>query len=72
MKPRHKEKMAKPPMSMKGAAHGAGKQSRESHKMGGMFGVTPKKSEPDDAPPTRMQRAAKHSARMKRLKGVYI
>lgn len=42
------------------------------HGMGGLFGVTPKKPEPDNPPPTRAFARGQKAKRMKRLEGKFI
>lgn len=49
-----------------------GERARVGHRMGGLFGVTPKKSEPDNTPPTRAAQKAKRARRMSRLDGKLI
>lgn len=56
----------------RGAPPKEGSRMQMGHAMGGLFGVTPKKPEPDNAPPTRAITARKSAARMRRLNGKLI
>lgn len=61
------------PKSIKGAADDSGKKKSVGHNMGGLFGVTPKRSEPENAKPqTQAKMKSDREARMNRLKGLRI
>lgn len=49
-----------------------GRSKSIGHSMGGLFGVTPKKPEPDMPPRTRAAEGRSRQARMKRLDGKLI
>ena len=68
-KKRGKQAFTAGPKDMKGAARGAGKKKTSGHKIGNLFGVTPKKPEPDDPPRTR---AALSQAKRSRLEKTFI
>lgn len=61
--PKKKQRDTTPPKK------GDGKKALAGHGMGGLFGVTPKKPEPDNKPQTR---AHTRSVAANRLKGVRI
>ncbi len=64
-----KQAFTSAPKDVKGAARPSGKKKSFGHGMGGLFGVTAKKTEADTKPPTRAQT---RSARMARLSGKQI
>lgn len=66
---RKKQAFTGAPKDMKGAARVPGKKKTSGHKMGNLFGVTPKKPEPDDPPRTS---SGVREARMKRLEKTFI
>jgi hypothetical protein len=68
-KGRKKQAFTAGPKDMKGAARGPGKKKTSGHKMGNLFGVTPKKPEPDDPPRTR---AGLSQAKKGRLEKIFI
>jgi len=64
-----KQAFTAPPKNVKGASAASGKKKSFGHGMGGLFGVSAKKTEPDNKPPSRAQT---RSARMARLSGKQI
>lgn len=69
---RRMQKTTKGPKKTKGAALAPGKRRLADHSMGGMFGFSPKKSEPDNRPPKQSEKRADISARHKRLRNLLI
>lgn len=63
-KAKKKPPFTSPPMDIKGAAKGPGKKKSVGHGMGGLFGVSSKKTEPDNAPQKRSQQRAARIARL--------
>jgi hypothetical protein len=69
---RRMQKTTKGPKKTKGAALAPGKIRLTGHSMGGMFGFSPKKSEPDNRPPKQSEKRADIQARAKRLRNLLI
>lgn len=63
------QKFTAPPMPIKGAAVAPGKKKSAGHGMGGLFGVSMKKTEPDNTPP---KQSKERSIRMARLSNKFI
>jgi len=67
-----KQSMTSGPTNVKGGGGKRDKKLSMGHGMAGLFGVTPKRTEPENQPRTRAAEARSKQARMKRLDGRLI
>ena len=69
---RRAQPLTNPPMKIKGSAVKPGVKKVMGHSIGGLFGVHPKRTEPDNRPQKQSEKVADRDARMGRLKNLRI
>lgn len=71
-KARRAQKLTRDPMRIRGAAKGLGTRRMTGHSMGGMFGPSPKRTEPENRPAKQSEKRSDSAKRMKRLQNLLI